>query len=503
MKKSWFGFLFMAMVLSCTEEPIAVADQKTDPSTADNTNTDTSTNDPEEFDINSIKDTYAELAPFSNYMNWGPHNVHDPSIFKDGNTYYSYSTDVAYGSSIRPGLQIRKSKDLIEWKFVGWVFNSIPEKGAAYIRSKGAEPNNSLWAPYVLKYGDEYRLYYSLASNLGRVSVIGLAVSETPAGPWVERNIVVGTDRTNSAQTNGIDPTVLTTSDGVQYMYYGSAWDGLHMFDLNPENGLNANANNRGNRIAHRGFTNGHVNGNIEGPEIIYNEELGFYYLFIAYDWLETKYNIRVGRSTSPQGPFLDYFGNDINEKEDNAPMIVAPYRFDNHSGWQGVSHCAVFDDQQGNYFVAHQGRPGIDKYFMNLHVRKLFWTADGWPIASPERYAGVIQDQISEDELVGAFEFIDFDYKVVPGYANEQLSPNFQESTTIELLADGTVSGNELSSWNYADGILELTLNNLIYQLTVFRGRDWENSIASTILFSGLNPQTAYAVWGKKIINQ
>lgn len=487
------------MALSCSKESIPVTEDQPD-STVDSTKNTTQT---QEFDISSIKDTYAEIAPFEYFRSWGPHNVHDPSIIKDGDTYYSYSTDVAYGTSIRPGLQIRKSKDLIQWEFVGWVFNSIPSKGASYIRSKGAEPNNSLWAPYVLKHEDEYRLYYSLASNLGRVSVIGLAVSSTPVGPWVERNIVVGTDRTNTPQTNGIDPTVLTTSSGEQFMYYGSAWDGLHMFDLNPENGLNANANNRGPRIAHRGFTNGNVNGNIEGPEIIYNEELGYYYIFIAYDWLETKYNIRVGRSTSPEGPFIDYFGNDINVKEDNVPMIIAPYRFDNHSGWQGVSHCAVFDDGQGNYFIAHQGRPGIDKYFMNLHVRKLFWTNDAWPIVSPERYAGVGQDQISKAELVGSFEFIDFGYNVVPGYANEQLSPNFQESIIIELFHDGTLSGNESSSWNFTDGVLELTINNLSYQLTVFRGRDWENSVQSTILFSGLNPQTAYAVWGKKIIEQ
>lgn len=493
------GLIVLILALSCTEEPIPIYNQQDN--TAGQTTIQDSNNqtEPEVFDISSIKDTYSEIASFENRFKWGSHNVHDPSIFKDGDTYYSYSTDVAYGSSIRPGLQIRKSKDLIEWEFVGWVFNSIPAKGAAYITSKGAVPNNSLWAPYVLKHGDEYRLYYSLASNLGRVSVIGLAVAETPIGPWVERNIVVGTDRSNSAQTNGIDPTVITIADGKQYMYYGSAWDGLHMFELNPDNGLNANANNRGDRIAHRGFTNGFVNGNIEGPEIIYNKELGYYYLFIAYDWLETKYNIRVGRSTSPTGPFLDYFGNDINVKEDNAPMIVAPYRFDNHSGWQGVSHCAVFEDGTGQYYIAHQGRPGIDKYFMNLHVRQLHWTTDGWPIASPERYAGVTQDAITKDELVGTFEFIDFKYTIVPGYANEQLSPDFQDSVIIELDASGTIDGNESYSWEYQDGKLSLSYDNVNYELLVFRGRDWENNIESTVLFSGLNPQTAYAVWGKK----
>ncbi len=498
MKKFLPIVVLSLLVFSCTEESINSYQNTTDNQLNDQDNTNQQ-EDTEGFDISSIKDTYAEVTSFENRFQWGSHNVHDPSIFKDGDTYYCYSTDAAYGFAVRPGIQIRKSKDLIEWEFVGWAFSSIPAKGANYIKSKGAEPNNSLWAPYVLKHGDEYRLYYSLASDLGRVSVIGLAVAETPIGPLIERNIVVGTDRSNSAQTNGIDPTVLTTADGRQYMYYGSAWDGLHMFELNPDNGLNAHANNRGDRFAHRGFTNGNVNGNIEGPEIIYNEELGFYYVFIAYDWLETKYNIRVGRSTSPTGPFLDYFGNDINLKEDNAPMIVAPYQFDNHSGWQGVSHCAVFDDEAGNYYIAHQGRPGIDKYFMNLHVRPLHWTADGWPIASPERYAGVQQDEIKRDELVDSFEFINFRYDIVPGYSREQLSPNFQTSIDLNLDEAGTVNGNDAYSWEYQNGVLSLDYENTSYQLNVFRGRDWENNIESTVLLSGLNPQTAYAVWGKK----
>lgn len=455
----------------------------------------------DDFNIGSIKDSYSEIAPFENFKNWGPHNVHDPSIFKDGDIYYSYSTDVAYGTSVRPGLQIRKSKDLIKWDFVGWVFNSIPEKGSAYIESKGAIPNNSLWAPYVFKHNDEYRLYYSLASNVGRVSVIGLAVASSPEGPWTERNIVVGTDQTNSAQTNGIDPTVLKTSDGSQYMFYGSSWDGMHFFELNPDNGLNANSNNRGKRIAHRGLTNGFINGNIEAPEIIYNKTLGYYYLFISYDWLETKYNIRVGRSRQPSGPFLDYFGNDLNEMEDNVPMIVAPYRFDNHSGWQGVAHNSAFEDENGNYYIAHQGRPGVDKYFMNMHVRKLYWTTDGWPIASPQRYAGVSNEEVQNSEIAGSYEFIDFNYNVVPGYAEEQISPDFQESILIELNENGTINNSNDYTWEYEDGILKIFYDSISYELLIFRGRDWENDIESTLLFSGLNPSNGYAVWGKKLI--
>ena len=81
---------------------------------------------PPVFDINLLNDTYGAIAPFSSHTQWGPYNVHDPSVIKSGQYFYSFSTDVAYGTSVRAGLQIRKSKDLVEWSFVGWVFNSLP-----------------------------------------------------------------------------------------------------------------------------------------------------------------------------------------------------------------------------------------------------------------------------------------------------------------------------------------------------------------------------------------
>src|SRR5690349_6682387 len=96
------------------------------------------------FDINSITDTYGNIADFAYYTKWSVYNVHDPSIFKDGDWYYCYSTDVAYGTSVRAGIQIRKSKDLVEWQFAGWVFNDIPAMGANYIKTNGGTPNDGL-----------------------------------------------------------------------------------------------------------------------------------------------------------------------------------------------------------------------------------------------------------------------------------------------------------------------------------------------------------------------
>lgn len=453
------------------------------------------------YTVDNITDTYPEVAGVANVANWGPYNVHDPSIIKVGSTYYCYNTDVSYGSEVRPGIQIRKSEDLINWTWVGWAFDGLPAKGAAYIRSKSGEPFESLWAPYVMQVGDEFRLYYSQASPTGRLSTMGLATSANPEGPWVEKDLVVSSEPGGPIQTNAIDPAVVVTPSGEHWFYYGSAYDGIYQLKLNPQTGLAATLGNKGTRVAERGYTDGVINGNIEGPEVIYNEEQGKYYMFIAYDWLETKYNVRVGRSDNPDGPYLDYNGLDINTAVDNGPMILAPYRFNGHSGWQGVSHPAVFKGDGDQYYMAHQGRPGEDRFYMVLHVRKIHWTEDGWPIVSPERYANVSQIAITNTDLVGSYEQIILGYSVTPGFANEQRSPNFQNSIDLTLNADGSINTNTEDQWSYDAPWLTLNFGDgaFVDKLYVERGRDWENEIESTIIFSGLN-QEGTAIWGKKI---
>ena len=453
------------------------------------------------FDINTIEDTYADVAPFNYYSKWGSYNVHDPTIKKFGDYYYCYCTDVGYGITVRSGIQIRKSKDLVQWTFVGWVFSELPAKGSAYIKQMGGLPFDALWAPYVMKVGNVYRLYYSLSSAVARLSVIGLATASSPTGPWTEQGLVVTSANDGSQQTNAIDPTVITTPGGEQYMYYGSAWDGIYILKLDPATGLTANNGDKGTRIANRGFTNGKYNGNIEGAEVIYNPDLKKYFLFIAYDWLQTKYNTRVCKADNPTGPYYDFNGIDANTNVDHGPMILAPYQFTGHGGWQGTSHVSVFDDSNGQFYIAHQARPGVNSYYMDLHVRKLFWTSDGWPVASPERYAWESNATVSNDSIAGTWDYISLDYNIVPGYSAEQTSPDLQVATSLTINANGTINGDSGNTWTYTAPWLQINWSignkDKVY---VQKGHDWEKTGRPvTVIFTGLNNKGT-AVWGKKL---
>ncbi|NKF24210.1 arabinan endo-1,5-alpha-L-arabinosidase [Solimonas marina] len=470
--------------------------------------TDSSSSSSESFSIDDIADTYPDVRTQSD--EWGPYNVHDPSIIKaDDGDYYAYSTDVMYGGTPPVGIQVRRSADLIEWKYLGTAFDGLPQMAADFITAHGGTPNQSVWAPYIEKHGSEYRLYYALASDVGRLSAIGLAVSSSPTGPWTERGLVVTSQADDTRQTNAIDPTVVTTPDGDQWFYYGSAWDGIYTLQLDPDTGLAKTAGDIGVRVAYRGFTqdsngNWNVNGNLEAPEVIYNPTFKKYYLFQSYDWLSTMYNVRVGRADSPQGPFYDFNGVDMNEAVDHGPMIIAPYQFTDHGGWQGVAHNSTFSDGDGNWFIAHQGRPSVAPAYMVLHVRKLHWTEDGWPIASPERYAGVAQTTISADELAGTYDEIVLSRQlseIVPGYEAEQTDPELNVAFTTTLDAAGTINGDVDNTWSYDPPWLELHWygGEYVDKLYVERGRDWEHYIPSTILLTGMNAG-GLAIWGKKL---
>jgi arabinan endo-1,5-alpha-L-arabinosidase len=136
----------------------------------------------------------------------------------------------------------------------------------------------------------------------------------------------------------------------------------------------------------------------------------------------------------------------------------------------------------------------------MVLHVRKIFWTPDGWPIVSPERYAAVPATAITAAELAGNWEQIVLNYRVVPGYQNEQTNPDYQIATVIKLDAGGTINGDASNQWTYTAPWMELKWNNnaRIEKVRVDRERDWENK-NNTIIFTGLD-NTGKAIWGKKI---
>ena len=471
---------------------------------------------------NPWADDYRPVSAMEHFRAWGTYNVHDPSCLKIGDRYYMYSTDAIYRENRKEALekgvplgfiQIRSSDDLVNWRFEGWAFKQIPEEGVKWVKDlndgRGA---TNVWAPFIVDCGNgTFRLYYCVSAFGKKTSYIGLAEATDPKGPWVHKGCVVKTD--HSTPMNAIDPTVITDGDGRQWMHYGSYFGGLYCIELDPATGFPKTPGDLGHLVARRA---NYRHDNLEAPEIVFNPARGEYLLFGSYDPLMTTYNVRVARSSSAQGPFTDIHGLCMADTTDNFPILTAPYRFDNHPGWVGTGHCCVFDDGQGHYFMAHQGRYASDPGMMDLHVRRLFFTPSGWPVVSPERYAGVAPRKFAADDLQGKWEIV----RVAEPHSarlteagqirwgeGDMMAGEWNISAPLTLRKGGKLStktgllptSNGQWAFNPESQLMSLTIDGeTITDLIVFAGHDWELA-HDTVLFTGLDSR-GRSVWGKRV---
>ena len=410
-------------------------------------------------------DNYVDIAGWEQRDKWNLANVHDPTVVlaEDG-YYYMYQTDASYGNAHTAGghFHSRRSKDLVNWEYLGGVMQSLPDWVIPKLNEirkemglKEVSPSLAdfgYWAPCVRKVRNGlYRMYYSIVcpgtlngnGTWSERAFIGLLENSNPANNngWEDKGYVItnASDKElnfNVASNdwancyykwNAIDPSYLIDNDGKHYLIYGSWHSGIAALEVDTETGKpnalplpfgnNEDIAAYGSLIATRKM--GDRWQGSEGPEIVYNAATGYYYLFMAYDALEVPYNTRVCRSKNIYGPYLGIDGTDLTHTGgDMLPVVTHPYKFNGSYGWVGISHCAVFDDGNGNWYYASQGRypenvagnPYSNALMMG-HVRSIRWTESGWPVVMPERYGAVPQVAITEDELVGNWEHIDLSY--------------------------------------------------------------------------------------------
>ena len=78
------------------------------------------------------------------------YSLPDPSVIRGEDDYfYLYATE-----NIR-NLPIHRSKNLVDWEYVGTAFTNDTRPDF--------EPKGGLWAPDINKIGDKYVLYYSMS----------------------------------------------------------------------------------------------------------------------------------------------------------------------------------------------------------------------------------------------------------------------------------------------------------------------------------------------------
>lgn len=493
-------------------------------------------------------DDYSSISSYSYRQFWHMANVHDPTVEKQGDYYYMSQTDASYGNVLNGygHYPIRRSKDLVSWEFRGfgmpntppsWIKDTLNAMRARVGLSAINSPSYGFWAPVIRKVGNKFRMYYSVivdnyirtgASNTAanfdnswtERAFIGMRETDDMSlNYWEDKGYVISssTDRginwyrsslsnwSAYFKWNAIDPTYTVTPEGDHWLTYGSWHSGIVTVQIDSVTGKPLNSlkylADYGTRVARRVNNDNNRWQAQEGSEVIYNPETGYYYMFLSYDELSVNYNTRVCRSRNIKGPFKGYDGTDISLGGECWPIISHPYKFNNHPGWVGFSHCAVFQnpDNKQWFYVSQarlpantNGNPYSNAIMMG-HIRKIEWTEDGWPVILPERYGNVPQKPITDEDLAGNWELIVLNYQ-----AGVQ-----QTSVSLALNSNNFATGYYLGPWSYDHASHTLTIKATgkgTIKLKVARELDWEASPrVQTLVFTGLN-SSGRSLWGKKL---
>ncbi|MFD7310766.1 family 43 glycosylhydrolase [Promicromonospora sp. NPDC059942] len=300
----------------------------------------------------------------------------DPAVIrgKDG-AWYAYGTqNPVFNSQGEAGeriLPILRSMDLVTWEYAGEVIqpDDVPTTWRA---------NSRAWAPDIRYVDGEYLLTYGLSTG-----GLAVATAPTPTGPWEHRDeLLVPSAPIDGCPTGNIDQALFTDDDGTLYLYWGS-YDVVCVSELTPGAGELTGP-----------VTQVAQGRRMEGAYVVRHDDL--YYLMYSdagcCEGAFSGYTVKVGRSASPRGPFVDDDGTDLMAESSKGGYVLTS----NGNGFAGPGHHSVVTDLAGQDWMAYHAIPTADPDFppvdtrngvLNLSKRPLMidrldWI-DGWPVVN------------------------------------------------------------------------------------------------------------------------
>lgn len=375
----------------------------------------------------------------------------DPAMIrgKDGAWYAYGTTNPIFNSRDEAGehiLPMLRSTDLVAWEYVGDVYPAgaaLPSFWAA-----GTRP----WAPDIRYIDGRYHLTYSL-SNGG----IALVTAPTPTGPWTDRGLIIGGPAVAGCPTGNIDQAIFTDSDGTHYFYWGS-YDVICVSAMNDE----------ATRITGE-VTQVAQGRRMEGAFVVQRD--GWYYLMYSdagcCDGAFSGYTVKVGRSESPRGPFVDDHGVDLMALSSKGGFVLTS----NGNGFAGPGHNALQTDLAGQDWLVYHAIPTDDPDFPPVDTRagsltlskrplmidRLDWI-DGWPVvragAGPSNGEEVAP---VTDALVGS----GFESGTLDGWTEANGTANLVDDEdaggVLRLVPDGDADASTVLSTDQAAGDLRV----------------------------------------------
>lgn len=257
----------------------------------------------------------------------------DPEILYSEKTgrYYIYSTTDGFPGWGGAYFTCYSSPDLKDWKYEGVILDvSTPQVSWA---------NGSAWAPAIeeKRIGDQYKyfFYFSANPNTENGKQIGVAVADSPTGPFVAPDSPMITE-SPTGRGQQIDVDVFTDPvSGKSYLYWGNGYmAGAELNDdmmsIRPETITVMTP--KGGTLADYQFR--------EAPYAAYRD--GKYYFFWSVDDTGSpNYHVAYGTSDSPLGPIKVADEPGILSQKDNilGPAHNSVLRLPDTDEWIIVYH--------------------------------------------------------------------------------------------------------------------------------------------------------------------
>ncbi|MBQ8821375.1 MAG: family 43 glycosylhydrolase [Lachnospiraceae bacterium] len=419
----------------------------------------------------------------------------------------------------------------------------------------------AVWAPdvyynedYVNEDGSKgaYMIYYSASSTYCR-SAIGYAISDTVEGPYEYRGTVVysgftqtggkdknsdvdktwtntnidelmaegriegeyntkwGTDRYNTSYApNAIDPTIFKDTEGKLWMCYGSWSGGIYLLEIDPVTGdaiyPGKDGTTEDGRVIDKYFgtriAGGHTKSG-EGPFILYDEETEYYYLYTTYNYLDSVsgYNMRLFRSKTPQGPYLDAMGNNAVFENGNVNMyqkgikVMGNYTLTHvEQGYRSPGHCSAFIDGDGQRYLIYHTRFEDRGEHFEVRVHQQFMNEDGWPVTAvfENRNDTISQTGYESSEIVGVYELLNH------GTGSDGAGVRIPE--IVVLMEDGTITGDYTGTWEEKEGSYFATfvIGDVTYKGVFFKQHHELKESAEVMTFTAIGENNE-TIWGVK----
>jgi len=375
----------------------------------------------------------------------------DPSVIRIGNRYYAAGTS----SEWAPHYPVYMSDDLYHWKHVNYIFHE-----------KQPWMFGSFWAPELFYHNNKVYAYYTVRDTSG-ISCIGVASASDPLSEFTDHGVVIRTGK------EAIDPFVFN-DNGKLYI----SWKAYGL-DKRPIELLMSRLSDDGLKLEGEIVSIKKDDGRqgLEGQSMINHN--GYYYLFYSAGsccGVPCSYNLRVSRSKSITGPFIDYEANPVLHE---------------NGAWMCTGHGTPVLRADGKWFYlfhaynkesnVYTGRQGL--------LTEIAWNSEtGWPLfKQPDSAVRAKQDTwIDEfnDRKTGLMWTWDFRHSKVKAI----------NSNGMLTLSGETKAGNKSGS-----GVCVRTVSGN-YEISTALA-NINNSLKGLVLYGDDNANTGIGIRGDNLV--